>query len=340
MVLTLATAASLMNALTVPVARIDRWLGRGWRAVVGETTGLVVPVFHAILPAGARTPDVDPGYALTLSQLAQVLEYFDRRAFVPVGLPQLQQPLEAGRNYVLFTFDDGYANNLAALDLLEAAGVPALVSVNTANTRSGEAFWWDVLYRELMASGASHARIASERGRLMEMEPADIHRELTSRFGADAFRARGEHDRPLTAGELRSLAGRPLISIGNHTADHRLLAGRGHDGLIDTLEMSQRDLEELTGVTPVAIAYPYGRYDDATLAACQSMDFQVGLTGEFGKFRCVDRVPDRTRMLQLPRCVIYGDRPIADQCENTHTDWKPSWMIRRMLRSSRGGERS
>lgn len=333
--LTLNAVAPLVRALTVPAGKIDRWLGRGRRVLFGEAKGVVVPVFHAILPAGLNTPDVDPSYAVTREQLGQVVEYFDHQGFTPIGIPQLRQGLDPERNYVMFTFDDGYANNLAVVEMFAAAGVPALFSINTGNTRSGEAFWWDVLYRELTATGASSERIDRERSRLIEMEPAAIRHELVARFGEGAFRARGDHDRPMSVAELRTLANRPLMSIGNHTVDHGLLAGRDRDRLSATLRRAQEDMQELTGTTPAAIAYPFGRYDEVTIACCRAMAIQVGLTGEFGKARITDDVRDAARLMRLPRCVIYGDRPIADQCENTHMDWKPSWMIRRYLRQWR-----
>lgn len=326
----------LLKGLTGTASVVDRWLSRAWRGIFGEAKGIVILVFHAVLPAGPRTPDVDPAYAVTPEQLREVLDYFNGRGFQPIGPPHLRAPLDPARNYVMFTFDDGYANNVAAFEMLEAAGVPVLFSVNTANVRSGESFWWDVLYRELTARGASSAQIERERTRMIEMPPAAIRTELLARFGSDAFTARGEHDRPISAAELRALAGRPLISLGNHTMDHQLLEGGDEEQLVRSLMRAQRELEDLTGVAPRIIAYPYGRYDEMTIACCQALAFEAGLTGEFGKVRLAG-LSSTSRRLQLPRCVIYGDRAIANQCENTHLDWKPSWMVRRILRQWRGG---
>jgi peptidoglycan/xylan/chitin deacetylase (PgdA/CDA1 family) len=340
-VLTLHHVAPVINALTVPVARIDRWMGRFRRAIFGETKGIVIPVFHAILPGSLDTTDIDPSYAITRDQLGQVVDYFDREGFTPIGLPQLQAGVDPSRNYVMFTFDDGYANNLAAFDMLERAGVPALLSVNTGNTLSGEAFWWDVLYRELRAAGESTARIDLERDRLIDTPPADVRRELGRRFGEDAFRARGELDRPISVAELRSLAARPLISIANHTVDHESLAGGDRQRVEASLRRSQQQLHQLIGRTSTAIAYPYGRYDEATLASCRELSFEIGLTGRFGKLpHAAGGVGPGTSSLQLPRCVVFGDRPIEDQCENTHLDWKPSWMVRQFLHGSRRKEQA
>jgi peptidoglycan/xylan/chitin deacetylase (PgdA/CDA1 family) len=234
----------------------------------------------------------------------------------------------------MFTFDDGYANNLAAIDLLEQAGVPVMLSVNPDIARSGESFWWDVLYRELHRRGATPAQIDDERLRLIRAEPAAIRRELAGRFGEDALRPIDDHDRPLTLAEVRALAARPGVSFANHTSDHQWLVGRDRDVVTVALQRAQQDLLELVGSAPPAVTYPYGRYDDVTLECCRSLGFEVGFSGDFGKARLPHGLRGAAR-LQLPRCVIFGDRSIADQCENTHTEWRLSWTIRGWMRNLR-----
>jgi peptidoglycan/xylan/chitin deacetylase (PgdA/CDA1 family) len=210
-----------------------------------------------------------------------------------------------------------------------------MLSVNLDIARSGESFWWDVLYRELHRRGATPAAIAGERLRLMAAEPASIRRELCSRFGEAALRPVDEHDRPLNIEELRTLAARTGISFANHTSDHRSLIGRERDAVMAALQQTQRELQALSGVAPSAVTYPYGQYDEVTLDCCRALGFEVGFTGEFGKARLPDSLAGGARM-RLPRCVIFGDRSIADQCENTHVDWRPSWTIRRWFRRVQG----
>ena len=320
-----AVALLLTNA-----GAIDRFLSRARRAVLGETKGIVVPVFHAVLPPGAALPDLDPAYTITTDQLAEVHHYFISSGFTPIGLPQLLQGLDPGRNYVMFTFDDGYANNLAAVTMLERAGVPVMLSANMTMVRSGESFWWDVLYRELRKSGAKQDAIERARARLIPMDPAAVRQELAQRFGDEALRPRGDVDRPLTIAELQDLARRPTVSFANHTSDHRLLRGRDRASVTASLAETQREIKELSGTEPVAVTYPYGVYDDVTLQCCRDLRFEVGFTGRFGKAMLPDELRGTARM-RLPRCVIYGDRPIAAQCESTHLDWRPSWTVRRWL---------
>jgi peptidoglycan/xylan/chitin deacetylase (PgdA/CDA1 family) len=299
---------------------------------------VVVPVFHAVLPPGVDARGLDPAYVITTDHLAAVLDYFLGRGFTPIGLPRLLGGLDPTRNYVMFTFDDGYANNLAAIDLLEQAGVPAMLSVNLDIVRAGESFWWDVLYRELRRRGASPAQIARERDRLLPKEPATVRQELAGRFGEAALRPCDEYDRPLTVAELRALASRPSISLANHTSDHWALTARDRETILDSLRQTQLELQELSGERPSAVTYPFGQYDEVTLECCRSLQFEVGFTGEFGKARLPESLRGGARM-RLPRCVIFGDRSIAAQCESTHMDWRPSWTIRRWTRRLLGHAR-
>lgn len=323
--------ASAAKALLIPASALDRWISRGRRVVFGETNGVVVPVFHAVVPSAVDAPGLDPAYAVTVEQLSAALDYFTGRGFTPIGLPQMLQGLAPGRNYVMFTFDDGYANNLAAINLLEQAGVPALLSINLDSARAGQSFWWDVLYRELRKRGAPPAQITDERERMISRPPPAIHEELLRRFGDECLRPYGDLDRPLSVEEVRALARRPTISFANHTSDHQSLRGRDREAVMHTLRHTQQELEELTGVAPAAVTYPFGQYDEVTLECCRALGFELGFTGEFGKARLPEALHGGARM-RLPRSVIFGDRSIAAQCESTHVDWRPSWTIRRWMR--------
>jgi peptidoglycan/xylan/chitin deacetylase (PgdA/CDA1 family) len=326
--------APAVKTLLMRAGSIDLWISRRRPILFRESSGIVIPVFHAILPPRVVDHGIDPSYAVTTEQLADALEYFTGRGFIPIGLPQLVAGVDPGRNYVMFTFDDGYANNRAGIDMLEAAGVPALLSVNLALAQAGESFWWDVLYRELHKSGASLALIDRERARLIAAEPAAIRAELVGRFGVEALSPYGEHDRPFSVAELQELARRPTISFANHTSDHRLLRGRDHTSVMASLLQTQQQLTKVIGAAPLAVTYPYGLYDEVTLECCRALDFQVGFTGAFGKARLPDSLRGRDRLL-LPRCVISGDRPVAVQCESTHLDWRLSWTLRRWMRRMR-----
>ncbi|MBR1580905.1 MAG: polysaccharide deacetylase family protein [Selenomonadaceae bacterium] len=83
----------------------------------------------------------------------------------------------------------------------------------------------------------------------------------------------------LTAEEVKALAATGLFSIESHTMSHPHLDKLSAEDLKRELEQSKAAIEELTGHTVKALAYPFGDYDqkviDATIAAGYSTAFAV-----------------------------------------------------------------
>ena len=83
----------------------------------------------------------------------------------------------------------------------------------------------------------------------------------------------------MTTEELKALAATGLFSIESHTMSHPHLDKLSADDLKRELEQSKAAIEELTGHTVKALAYPFGDYDqkviDATIAAGYSTAFAV-----------------------------------------------------------------
>ena len=83
----------------------------------------------------------------------------------------------------------------------------------------------------------------------------------------------------LTAEEVKALAATGLFSIESHTMSHPHLDKLSAEDLKRELEQSKAAIEELTGHTVKALAYPFGDYDqkviDAAIAAGYSTAFAV-----------------------------------------------------------------
>ncbi|MBQ9480216.1 MAG: polysaccharide deacetylase family protein [Selenomonadaceae bacterium] len=109
----------------------------------------------------------------------------------------------------------------------------------------------------------------------------------------------------MTESEVKALADTGLFSIGSHTMSHPHLDQLSAEELKAELEQSKAALEELTGQSVKALAYPYGDYDqsviDAAMAAGYSTAFAVQDRGLF----------DRAARWSIPRIymglVLCGD---------------------------------
>ena len=104
---------------------------------------MVVLAFHSVLPdISALDADVlDPYQPLTLADVDEVVTILQRRKYHFVsGRDLASGPVEGPAAWL--TFDDGYANNLQLVPLLQCLGVPATIFVATANIDKAESYWW------------------------------------------------------------------------------------------------------------------------------------------------------------------------------------------------------
>ena len=115
------------------------------------------------------------------------------------------------------TFDDGYADNQRALEVLREFNVPVTLYASANHVEQGRRFWWDAVYRERRRQGAGGAAIEAEIAALKARRHDAIERHVTKEFGSRALVPVEDLDRPLTPEELRALAG----DEGSHSATTR-----------------------------------------------------------------------------------------------------------------------
>jgi peptidoglycan/xylan/chitin deacetylase (PgdA/CDA1 family) len=107
--------------------------------------------------------------------------------------------------------------------------------------------------------------------------------------------------RVMSRDELLNLAASPLVTIGAHTVDHVLLAGRPLSQQFETMARSKTELESLLGRPVRHLAYPFGdseAFDAVSVEAARQCGFETACTTLAGR---VTRLNDR---LRLPRQMV------------------------------------
>ena len=261
--------------------RLLRGLDRG-AAVAGlklERPALISLLFHSIFdgPDELGLDLVHPQEGLTTEALRSCLEQFLAAGYEFVGVGDIEAGLETGRRYACLTFDDGYANNLRAVPILEEYGVPAAVFVASGHVERAKRFWWDVIWVERRRRGVSPATIEREIA-VVKAGVSDLDASLEREFGAGSSDPSSDLDRPLTPGELAQLAHHPLLTVGNHTVNHALLTTLDEEAVRDELVGAQEYIAGVTGLRPSAVAYPNGDVNREVAAIAGTLGLTVGFT--------------------------------------------------------------
>jgi peptidoglycan/xylan/chitin deacetylase (PgdA/CDA1 family) len=212
---------------------------------------------------------------------------------------------------IVFTFDDGYSDNLhTVLPLLERHRIAATMFVTSGN-RGGE-FWWDRLARIVAVNGRPGR--AGEMAEELEFLPAE---ERTARLD-ELARDRGIGAEPvyrtLTVDELKRLGASPWIEIGAHTESHRRLPELPEDTQRDEVRRSRTSLEALLGRPVTSFAYPHGAISARTVEIVAAAGYKVA---------CCSRsevAANGARLRALPR-LWPGNRP-GPEFER----WLRSWL--------------
>lgn len=117
------------------------------------------------------------------------------------------------------------------------------------------------------------------------------------------------------------------FEIGSHACTHRLLTTLKKDELIKEFSKSKLRLEEITGGAVVSVCYPFGIYDEQTLAAARAAGYHYGLASIYYK-----RISSDYRTLALRRINIYridSARVFIKKLKNKpHSPWMyRDWCI-------------
>lgn len=226
---------------------------------------------------------------------------------------------------VAVTFDDGYADNLRAAEILEQAGLPATFFVTAGMVGSKTGFWWDRLARIFDASSpveeffeidVAGARVAIKRDQTGHAVLADMFRKLPvdsiNRVIEALERKFPPSDDgeplplPLSEEELNKLAGLEGMEIGNHGLTHDAVGALDGEDLESQLGRSGEILAKVTGKKARFFAYPFGApadFDDRAVASLRKLGYEAAFANN----------PEGARtehdLFKLPRFVVRDWTP-------------------------------
>jgi peptidoglycan/xylan/chitin deacetylase (PgdA/CDA1 family) len=241
---------------------------------------LAILRYHAICAPDAGY--ADPGICISPAAFERHLEYLSSNYRV-LRLPEAVAYLVQGRtlpaNAVALTFDDGYADNLAAARAIARVGLSATFYL-TAGCLAGDAPFWPAEIRALvcrMPTPSVELTSSGQSIRLAVGTPAE--RQSSVAMLTKLFKRHQIAVRERWRDELRALAGvaqlpSPMLSwtdvaemqrlgmtIGSHTLTHPNLPSAGPADAAREISTSKSRLEQAIGEPVTMFSYPNGGAD-------------------------------------------------------------------------------
>ncbi len=279
-------------------------------------------MLHSIVDDAGSYPD--DSLRCPVSVLERTLIWLERNDIEVVSLDEAIQRLSAPatRQFCVFSFDDGYADNLTrVLPLMERYRAPFTVYVTTGMVTGEIDAWWLGLaelirtqdHVELPRLGRRfdcRGQLNKKRAFAAVIELVDLDhdaladvREAIAASGIDCsalIRAEG-----LTVEQLRRLAASPLVTIGAHSVRHIDLGRASVAEVKQEMTTSRRFLEGVIDREVAHFAYPFGDVSTCGVReACiaKSVGFRTAVTTRHGTL-----FPEHLEhRYALPREPIFG----------------------------------
>jgi len=249
----------------------------------------VILMLHRVLPAESRPRiRVHPALEITPEALERTVQYFARHNYAVFSPNELFQFLSGAKKtdkrFVLFTFDDGYVDNLTyAYPIFKKHNIPFTINVSTCFPERTAVIWWYLLEDLILArdrlifeheghtydlecatSGSKTSALASVR-KLFKFADVQRRDELTKSvlLANNIDLLRKVEEVALTWDQLKQLASDPLVTLSAHTVNHYVLSILSDDEARYEILDSKHILEAHLDKEISHFAYPFGNRHEA-----------------------------------------------------------------------------
>jgi peptidoglycan/xylan/chitin deacetylase (PgdA/CDA1 family) len=124
----------------------------------------------------------------------------------------------------------------------------------------------------------------------------------------------GTDNLPMTVLQLKEMCNHPLLDIGIHTATHPALASHSKEVQQHEIATCMLYLEKISGRKIATIAYPYGNYNEDTLAVVKEQNLSAAFTTNA---RVIDKSSDP---------FLLGRFTVTDQASQQFKKKLSTWI--------------
>jgi peptidoglycan/xylan/chitin deacetylase (PgdA/CDA1 family) len=273
-----------------------------------------------------------PSIEVSVEHFSRIVDFFSKRKYAFLSLDDLAKGLQRGiikKPFVVFTFDDGYIDNLdIVFPILKDRNIPFAIYVTPSFIDRKAILWRYVLQdavhnREVLnfsLSGIHYAMdltnsdelprsIKSIRSLIKSSEPEYFNKRLEQIFGKSLDQMQETTDKlMLSWDQILQLSSDPLVTIAAHTLNHYPLT-QLTDAQVDLeIRGSRMVLESKIKRKINHFAYPYGAFGKRELIMVKSAEFITAVTTHHANVF----LGHAQQMFALPRWDMANIRTMDD----------------------------
>jgi peptidoglycan/xylan/chitin deacetylase (PgdA/CDA1 family) len=256
----------------------------------------VVPTSNALRIHNHESLEVSPEY------LENLIQFFKKKNYQFLSLDELAHLKERAnqkQKFVVFTFDDGYVDNLAfAYPIFKKHNIPFAIYVAT-NMPDGTAKLWWYLLEDLVVENAKvefvwrseklsyltdsikNKEVAFNKIRSLfaQADEQTLNELLQTLFAdnLDKISAKTKNV-ALTWDQIVQLSKDPLVTIGSHTVNHFPLHSLTRENSSFEILESKKILEARMGMEVRHFCYPLGSYGSKEIEILKETNYQTATT--------------------------------------------------------------
>jgi peptidoglycan/xylan/chitin deacetylase (PgdA/CDA1 family) len=249
---------------------------------------------------------------ISIKQLENLILFFKKRFYNFLSIDEFYSQIKKGelkKPFVVFTFDDGYKDNLIyAYPIFEKYNVPFTIYITTNFPDYKAVIWWYILEEYIINNNSltltdnnqkitynfstqdEKERAFQEIRKIFIRKSESELRDFTKKVFeiSDDSITEFNKENCLTWDEISSLSRYPLVSIGAHTVNHVGLAHLPSQEAEWEINESKRILEEKSGIAIKHFSYPFGGIKEAGIREFEMikrLGFHTATTTQTGNIK-------------------------------------------------------
>ncbi len=278
-------------------------------------------MFHRVVPNDCRKRIHNHlSLEITPEKLEEIIVFFINRKYDIISLDQVEDYRKGIKKFVVFTFDDGYKDNLDfAYPIFKKFNCPFAIYIQNSFPNGNAFVWWYLLEELLLRE--DFIRIKTDTFEFFQNTKTDRLKEIAFftireainngslplvKFG-EILAEKGmdwkeiSKQYSLSWNEIRTLCNDRLVTIGAHTISHIALKSLTNEDAYREIKGSKDELELILEKKIPHFAYPFGSRKEVGKRDVQlvsQIGFETAVTTVLGNLK------KHEESSQLPRITV------------------------------------